>query len=78
MVADLLRYCLNCFWEGDLLHFHQEAEYIATLAGGKAVVVAALRAHVEGRRLFILERAKALEGIVPGGLELHVLADDLF
>ena len=78
VVADLLRYCLNCFWEGNLLHFHQEAEDIATLAGGKAVIVAALRAHVKGRRLFILERAKALERIVPSGLELHVLADDFF
>ena len=77
-VANLLRYCFNRFREGDLLHFHQEAKDVTTLAGGKAVIVAALRAHVKRRGLFILEGAEPLERIMTGGLELHVLTDDLF
>ena len=78
VVANLLRYRFHCLRERDLLHFHQEAKDIATLAGGKAVVVAALRAHVEGRGLFILEGAQPLQRIVSGGLELNVLTHDLF
>ena len=78
VVANFLRYCFNRFWEGDLLHFHQEAKDVTTLAGGKAVIVAALRAHVKGRGLFVFEGAEPLKRIMTGGLELHVLAHDLF
>ena len=78
VVADFLRYRFHCLREGNLLHFHQEAKDIAALAGGKAVIVTALRAHVKGRGLFVLEGAQALERIVSGGLELNVLAHDLF
>ena len=61
VVANLLGYRLHGLREGDLLHFHEKAVDIPALTGGEAVIVPALWAHVEGRGLFILEGAQALE-----------------
>ena len=77
VVANLLGYSFDCLREGDLLHLHEEAEDIPALAGGEAVVVAALRAHVEGWGLLILEGAQPLQRVVASGLELDVFAHDL-
>ena len=56
VVADLFRDRFHGLGERQLLHFHEEGKDVAALVSGKAVVVAALRAHVERRGLFVLER----------------------
>ena len=78
VVANLLRHGFHGLRKRDLFHLHQEAEYIAAFTGGKAVIITALRADVEGRRLFILERAQSLQRIVPSRFELHIFAHDFF
>ena len=55
VIPNLLGHCLDSFWEGDLLHLHEKAEYVSALACRKAVVVATLRAYVEGRSLSSLK-----------------------
>ena len=76
VVTNFLGYGLNGLREGNLLHLHEEAEDIPALARGEAVIIAALRAHVEGRSLLILEGAQALQRVIASGFELNVLAHD--
>ena len=76
VVANLLGHGLNGLREGDLLHLHEEAKDIPALAGGEAVIIATLRAHVERRGLLILERAQTLQRVITSGFELNVFAHD--
>ena len=76
-VPNLVRNRLHRLREGQLLHLHQEREHIPALARGEAVVITVSRANVETRRLLVLERAQALQRVVSGRLQLHILAHDL-
>ena len=77
VVADVVRHRLHGLGESQLLHLHHEGEDVAALARGEAVVVAVRGTDVEARRALVLERAQALQRVVPGRLELHVFADNL-
>ena len=74
--AGLLGEVARDFGKGLALDVHQEREDVARRLAPEAVVEAATRVHVEGRRLFVVKRAKAPEAVA-GLLERDVVADDV-
>ena len=62
---------------GELLILHHEAHGRAGLAAAEALVDAAGRLHVEGRRFLIVERT-ARPQAAPAALERHEIAYDVF
>ena len=68
LVADLLGDGLDGLGESELFHLHEEVKDVAALARGEAVIVAALRAHVERGGALIFERAQPLHRVVASRL----------
>ncbi len=60
-----------------MVHLLQEAIDVTALAAAEAVVEADLRAHVEAGAALVVERAQALHRADAGGLERHVVVDDV-
>ena len=63
--------------EPDDLDLLQERDRVAVLAAAEAVEGAVAGAHVERRRLLVVERAEALQRTGAGRAQRHVVADDL-
>ena len=76
LVADAPGQPFHRFGERRVIHFHEERDHVTGFVAAEAVVSTHVRAHVEGRRALVVERAQALVGTNAGGLEGHVLVDD--
>ena len=66
---------LDRFREAQALGLHDEAENVAVLAGGEAVIEALLVVDREGRRLLLVEGRQPLP-FAAGALQRHAARDD--
>ena len=68
---------LHRLHEFQVIVLHNESYDIAALVATKAVKHLTVGVHLEGRRLFVMERATGPQ-VSAFSLQLHALADDLF
>ena len=75
-VADARGKALHRLHEAGVFHCHDEGVHITGFTAAKAVVRANLRAHIEGGRALVVERAQPLEGAYTGTFEAHIAFND--
>jgi hypothetical protein len=75
-VADARGKALHRLNEAGVFHRHDEGVHITGFTATKAVVRTDLRAHIEGGRALVVERAQPLEGAYTGAFEAHVAFND--
>ena len=76
-VADAVGQHLHGLDEADVFDLLDEGVDVAALAAAEAVEVAVVGAHVERRRLLVVEGAQTLERVGSGAAQLDVVADDV-
>jgi hypothetical protein len=72
---DLLSDSFDRFLECEVFEFLEEGKDIAALTATEAVVIPGVGPDVKTRRLFVVKRAQALEGINAGAAECNVKTD---
>ena len=75
-VADARGKALHRLNETGVLHRHDEGVHVTGFTAAKAVVRTHLRAHVEGGRALVVERAQALVRADTRAFEAHVAFND--
>ena len=75
-VADARGKALHRLNEAGVFHRHDEGVHVTGFTATEAVVRADLRAHIEGGRALVVERAQPLEGAYTGAFEAHVAFND--
>ena len=75
-VADARGKTLHRLNETGVFHRHDEGVHVTGFTATEAVVRADLRAHIEGGRALVVERAQPLEGAYTGAFEAHVAFND--
>ena len=75
-VADARGKTLHRLNEAGVFHRHDEGVHVTGFTAAEAVVRTDLRAHIEGGRALVVERAQPLEGAYTGAFEAHIAFND--
>ena len=75
-VADTGGKTLHRLNKAGVFHRHDEGVHVTGFTATEAVVRADLRAHIEGGRALVMERAQPLEGAYTCAFEAHVAFND--